>query len=160
LWIQKNIHIQLMLRSRSLVVWAAILTVASGTAGTCEGDEVCLFQTSVTKHKHHMTDIHEVLDAAEKEGPMALDTLVRGVMTLPVTPTEEAMRAAVRASPELRHITQNFPHLLSSTRIFEDPRTIDSIKAAVSEFRNPVKSPVLLEMGKKKKNCWPKYKRL
>jgi hypothetical protein len=104
LWIQKNIHIQLMLRS--LVVWAAILTVASGTAGTCEGDEVCLFQTSVTKHKHHMTDIHEVLDAAEKEGPMALDTLVRGVMTLPVTPTEEAMRAAVRASPPPAHHTE------------------------------------------------------
>jgi len=116
-------------------------------------DEVNLMQLHAQVHagkhsKRAKPDMHEVLASFEaEEGPMALKELVQGVMALPVLKQfarnhlqDLAMLEAVRAQPRLQYLAKRYPHFLHTIGIFEDPSSIQQIKAAVfKEHQSPVK---------------------
>jgi len=109
-------------------------------------DEVNLMQLHAQVHagkhsKRAKPDMHKVLASFEaEEGPMALQELVQAVMVLPVLKTKEAMLEAVRAQPQLQHLAKRYPHFLHTIGIFEDPSSIQQIKAAVfKKHQSPVK---------------------
>lgn len=126
----------------SFIILVARLAVAHGIeeqADACGGmgDETCLLQTNIAYHNRHKTEMHQVLADLEEvalatpEGPVVLQELLDGVMALPALKTEEAMRAAVLAQPQLQHLGERYPHLLRALAMFEDPQKTEQIKAAV-----------------------------
>jgi len=124
---------------------------------TCKGkgdscvapeDDVNLMQlhAQVQKHaskhsKRTKPDMGKILASFEaEEGPVALQELLRGVMTLPVLKTEEAMLGAVHAQPQLQHLAKRYPHFLRTLGIFEDAKAVQEIKAAAfKKHQSPMK---------------------
>jgi len=123
----------------SSIILVAALTVAHGIeeqADACDmHDETSLFQASVAYHKRHKTSMDQVLadleEVALAKGPVVLQELLHVVMALPALKTEKAMRAAVRAEPQLQDLAERYPHLLRAMAMFEDPQKIEQIKTAV-----------------------------
>lgn len=130
----------LLLCFSGLVVGYDETCEAKGESCVAPDDEVELMQTrtQVHKHKHSRmtnTDMHELLTSfEEKEGPAALQELMQVLMVLPVLKSEGdmlAFHAAVQAQPQLQQLAQRYPDFMHTLGVFEDPKIIPQIKAAV-----------------------------
>jgi len=113
---------------------------AKGESCVAPDDVVELMQTrtQVHKHKHSRmtnTDMQEVLISfEEREGPAALQELMQVLMVLPVLKSEGnmlALHAAVQAQPQLQQLAKRYPDFMHTLGVFEDPKAIPQIKAAL-----------------------------
>jgi len=113
---------------------------AKGESCVAPDDVVELMQTRTQVHKHKRsrmtnTDMQEVLISfEEREGPAALQELMQVLMVLPVLKSEGnmlALHAAVQAQPQLQQLAKRYPDFMHTLGVFEDPKAIPQIKAAL-----------------------------